>query len=118
MTKEEKSAKAQTEALIDQLLAKSGITREAVLGEGSSPLGPYSERNFRHLSPLMRFLRRGLRDLVRSCLVSEIFDPKCGPDLILKQEFPSPAFRAVICGSCTHLSLLRWQEFPALRTAN
>lgn len=34
MTKEEKAAKAQTDALIDQLLAKSGITREAVLGEG------------------------------------------------------------------------------------
>ena len=34
MTKEEKAAKAQTDALIDQLLAKSGISREAVLGEG------------------------------------------------------------------------------------
>jgi len=34
MTKEEKAAKAQKDALIDQLLVKSGITREAVLGEG------------------------------------------------------------------------------------
>ena len=34
MTKEEKAAKAQTDVLIDQLLAKSGISREAVLGEG------------------------------------------------------------------------------------
>jgi hypothetical protein len=39
MTKEEKAAKAQTDALIDQLLAKSGITREAVLGEGGGLSG-------------------------------------------------------------------------------
>ena len=34
MTKEEKAQKAQTDALIDGLLAKTGLSHKAVLGEG------------------------------------------------------------------------------------